>query len=166
MGNIYKRVISSDPFSTVEECQKQLEGLLQNEVQERLQALTSEKGKQNSILVPPTESFGIGLSYIIREICQDEYTETIEASFGEMKRVWVLMQFSPAVENHLLESWQQHQRRYRLSVVGKFAALTLTLLASVYGLLQFDTWTRGYYTKRLLVGVPVVIIIAAVLLFG
>ena len=33
-------------------------------------------------------------------------------------------------------------------------------------LLQVDTWTRGYYTKRLLVGVPVVIIALSFLLFA
>jgi hypothetical protein len=50
-------------------------------------------------------------------------------------------------------------------VVAKFAALVLAALASIYGLLQIDTLTRGYYSKRLLVGASAAIIAIAVALF-
>jgi len=165
MGNLYRQVVSSEPFYSVKECDQQLEILLLEAVRERLQTLASD-GVSQSVLLPDLNSFGISQSYISREICKDEFTETVSFSLGEMKRVHVLMEFSPVVEDHLLATWKQHERRHRLGVVGKFAALALSLLASVYGLLQFDTWTRGYYTRRLLVGVPVVIIMAVVLLFG
>jgi len=163
VGNLFRRVVSSEQYYTTEECHQHLEQQLQRAARERVQTLVAD-GDVQSIFAPDPDSFGIGLGYIMREICQDEYTETLTASFGEMKRVYVLMEFSPAVENHLLAEWKEHERRHRLGVVGIFAAATLSLLAGVYGLLRFDTWTRGYYTKRLLVGVPVVIIVAVVLL--
>jgi len=165
VGNLFRRVVSSEPYSTTEECHQHLEKQLQEAVRERVRTLIAESGEP-SILTPDFDSFGIGLSYIMREICQDEFTETVSASFGEMKRVHVLMVFSPAVEDHLRAQWKEYGRRHRLGVVGIFAAAALSLLAGVYGLLQFDTWTRGYYTKRLLVGVPVVIIVAVVLLLS
>ncbi len=40
---------------------------------------------------------------------------------------------------------------------GLLAAAVLGLLGAVYGLLKIDTWTKGYYTKRLFLGVPAVI---------
>ncbi len=163
VGNVYRRVVTSDLYSTIEECQLQLEGLLQEAVRERVEALVSERAERSALMLRP-ESFGIRIGYIMREICKDEYTEVVDASFGEMHRVHVLMEFTPAVENRLKTVWQEHERRHRLGIVGKYAGLALGLLASIYGLLQFDTWTRGYYTKRLLVGVPVVII-AVVFLF-
>jgi hypothetical protein len=38
------------------------------------------------------------------------------------------------------------------------ATLVVGGLALAYGLLKVDTWTRGYYSKRLFVGVPAAII--------
>lgn len=164
VGNVYRRVVTSDLYSTVEECQLQLEGQLQEAVRERVESLVSE-GVERSAFMPGPETFGISIDYIMREICKDEYTEIVDASFGEMRRMHVLMEFTPAVENRLKTVWQEHKRRHRLGIVGKYAGLALGLLASIYCLLQFDTWTRGYYTKRLLVGVPVVIIAVVVLFF-
>jgi hypothetical protein len=43
-------------------------------------------------------------------------------------------------------------------VVGAGAGSILGLLGLIYGLLKVDTWTRGYYTKRLFLGVPAAII--------
>ena len=162
VGNVYRRVVTSDLYSTTEECQLHLEWQLQEAVRERIEALVSE-GAERSTLVPEPDSFGVSIGYIMREICKDEYTETVDASFGKMKRVHVLMEFTPAVEKQLQITWQRFERRRRLTVVGMYAGLVLGLLASIYGLLQFDTWTRGYYTKRLLVGVPAVIIAVVVL---
>ena len=83
-----------------------------------------------------------------------------------MKQVHVLMEFTPHRE-HLLESWQNYLRRYRLTSVAQSRAVSWPLWPSSIGMLQFDTWTRGYYTQRLLWGVPAAIIaIAAVVLFA
>ncbi|MCA9230499.1 MAG: hypothetical protein KDA57_07600 [Planctomycetales bacterium] len=165
MGNVYRRVVTSDQYSTVEECHFQLEAKLREAVRERMQTLV-DSGADSLHQAPEPDSIGIGLDFIMREICQDEYTETTEASFGEMKRVHVLMEFNPAVETQLRMAWMRHERIHRLRVVGVFVAGTLSLLAGAYGLLQFDTWTRGYYTKRLLLGASAAIIVAVVLLLS
>ena len=107
---------------------------------------------------------GIGLDYIMSEICREEYTETVSSSVGDMKRVHVLMEFDSAIDNHLRAAWQRYERLDRLSSVGGIAGLVLAGLATVFGLLKFDTWTRGYYTKRLLIGVPSAIIAIILLL--
>lgn len=167
IGNVTRRVVASGPFSTVEECYAQLEALLQGAVRERVQTLLANRARLSMLAIDldsfGVDSFDIGLKYIVREICQDEFTETVSASFGEMKRVHVLLEFNPAVDGYLLAEWQKTERRHRLGVVGQFAAAVLSLLLLVYGLLKFDSWTQGHYTKRLLVGLPAVIIAVAVL---
>jgi hypothetical protein len=40
--------------------------------------------------------------------------------------------------------------------------MSLMGLAAVYGLLRFDTWSKGYYSKQLLVGGVLAIIALAV----
>ena len=108
---------------------------------------------------------GISLSYVMKEICRESYTETVDSSVGEMKKVHVLMEFTQSADDHLLLTWKTYQRQFRITLVAKIAAFVLATLAAVYGLLQLDTWTRGYYTGRLLVGVPAAIILLAVILF-
>ena len=43
-------------------------------------------------------------------------------------------------------------------MVGAGAGSVLGLIGLVFGLLKVDTWTKGYYTKRLFLGVPAAII--------
>jgi hypothetical protein len=101
---------------------------------------------------------GITIDYIRREIAQDEYLETVERSFGPMKKLYTLIEFTPAVDRELRARWDASQRQERITVVGVGAASVLGLLGMAWGLLKIDTLTRGYYTKRLFLGVPAAII--------
>jgi hypothetical protein len=73
-------------------------------------------------------------------------------------QVHLKLEFDPSIEQHLRNVWRQYQAGQRLGTVAFLASLGLLLLGSTYGLLKLDTWTRGYYSKRLLLGVPAVII--------
>ena len=42
--------------------------------------------------------------------------------------------------------------------------ISLTGLAAIYGLLRFDTWSKGYYSRQLLVGGTLAIIALVVVL--
>ncbi len=163
VGNVYRQVIVSDRYSTVDECFLDLEDRFQGVVQVRMQSLFA--GLPGSpFAIPRPTKMGIGLDYIMSEICREEYTETVSSSVGDMKRVHVLMEFDSAIDNHLRAAWQRYERLDRLSSVGGIAGVVLAGLATVFGLLKFDTWTRGYYTKRLLIGVPSAIIVLVLLL--
>ena len=164
VGDIYRTVVVSDPFTTVDECFAQLEQSIPDEVRRHLANIIPPQQKQlvKSHLL---DEMGVTLDYVMRQICQQEFTESYESSVGDMKRVHVLMEFSPEVEEHLRGRWQSLVRDDGLMVVVKIATLVLAVLASVYGLLQLDTWTRGYYTNRLLLGASAAIIAIAVILF-
>ena len=157
VGDVYRAVVASDPFSTADECFEQLEQLFPVEVERRLAKLVP-RDQRSHVESASLEASGVTLDYIMREICREQFTETTEHDFGAMKKVYVLMEFTPAIESHLLDSWQTYLRRYRLTAVAQIAGCVLATLAFLYGLLQIDTWTRGYYTRWLLWGVPAAIL--------
>ncbi len=163
VGNVYRTVVRSDPFSSEDECYAQLEKRFLPEVTKQLRRIVPYD-QQALVDTNSLAGVGISLSTIMKDICRESYTETLDSSVGEMKKVHVLMEFTPAVEKHLQQEWNSYQRRFRLGNVAGLAAIVLFAVAIAYGLLQLDTWSRGYYTKRLLFGVPAVIIaIVAVL---
>lgn len=158
VGNTYRRVVKSGQFRTVDECHDELEDKLRLAVFHRMAAEVTD-GPINPDLTRSTfEALGIGMDYIYTEICTDEYVENLEASFGPMVQVHLKLEFDPSIEQHLRNVWRQYQAGQRLGTVAFLASLGLLLLGSTYGLLKLDTWTRGYYSKRLLLGVPAVII--------
>jgi len=109
---------------------------------------------------------GIGVNYIRREIAKEEYLQTIERSFGPMKQLYTLLEFSPSVDRELRHRWEASQRQERFAFVGFGATSILSLLGLAWGLLKVDTWTKGYYTMRLFLGVPMAIMgTLAIILF-
>jgi hypothetical protein len=107
---------------------------------------------------------GIDVPYVRREIVAKDgaddaqYFETVQRSFGPMHKLYTQIEFTPSVDNELRRRWEAYERTYRLAAVGTGAGGIVGLLGLVYGLLKVDTWTNGYYTKRLFLGVPAAII--------
>jgi hypothetical protein len=154
-------VVSTDPYSTVEECHAALRQELLNVVHGRLKELAEAANGGEYAKVPELDYLGIRIEYILAELCPEEpgeYIETIETSVGPMTRVHTLVEFNEAQDKFLLDRWLVYARRQSIELVGGLAASIVAGLAVVYGLLRLDTWTRGYYTKRLFLGVPAAII--------
>jgi len=103
---------------------------------------------------------GIGIDFVRREMVPEnrEYYESIEHDFGTMKRLYTMLEFRPNVDKELLRRWDELRRGERFAVVGAGASSVLGLLGLAFGLLKVDTWTKGYYSKRLFLGVPAAII--------
>lgn len=68
-----------------------------------------------------------------------------------MVKVYTLLEYTPEFRNELQLRWRQHRSQQRLFEVGIVAACILGGLSLVWGVLKFDTVTKGYYTKRLIV---------------
>ena len=101
-----------------------------------------------------------------RDICQNHWVETLELGVGDMKRVYGLVEFNAAADRQLTKAYQDYERQFRVREVGGIAGIGLGSLALLFGLLKVDTWTKGYYTKRLFFGVPAVIIGFLFMLFA
>lgn len=167
VGNTHPVVVSTDPYSTAEECQLALQEKLSFVVQRRIDDLARAADGGSFTDSPGLESMGITIPYIYSELCpepEDYYIETVNASFGEMKRAHALVEFNEAQDRVLLQRWRDYARVESLMVVGGILSLAVAGLAFAYGLLQVDTWTRGYYSKRLFLGVPAAIIAVVFLL--
>ncbi len=166
VGNTRRVVVSTDPFVTVQECYVQLQDKLRNIVQGRVQELASAAhGGRRGVSTPRLELMGVSIGYVLSELCpEDDYVETLDTSVGEMKRAHALLEFNEAQDQYLLSRWRDYARVERIEMVSGAAAFAVAVVGFVFGLLKVDTWTRGYYTKRLFLGVPAAIIAVVALL--
>ncbi len=115
-------------------------------------------------------ALGIGPREIRRRFVTEEFIETrwSEALASEMQVVHLKLEFEPTQRDELLARWQAVESERRLGKVGMIGTSLLVLLAGFYSALRIDTATKGYYSKRLLLGATLVTIAVAavnVLLF-
>jgi hypothetical protein len=111
-------------------------------------------------------NIGIGTDYVRRFLVTKdpknndprEYVETVERSFGPMKKLYLQIEFTPSLDNELRRYWDSRRRQERFWMFGAGAFYVLGFIGCIFGLLKLDTWTKGYYTKRLFIGVPAAII--------
>jgi hypothetical protein len=172
VGKVLREVIVTDEWYTEPECERQRGILLMLKTYEHLQQLVGVGHEHRPIKLhmfsgedepvdsrlQELQSAGITLDYALREIATAEYLETNERSVGPMKKLYTLIEFAPGVDDELRRRWDAHQRRERVGMVGMGAGSVFALLGLTFGLLKVDTWTKGYYTKRLFLGVPAAII--------
>ncbi|WP_197530434.1 hypothetical protein [Bythopirellula polymerisocia] len=164
IGNVYRVSVASDPFFTEEECRRQLEAeQLPHAVCRRIEQLVAGDAGYPVQVASPLP-LGIGPDYILREICSDDFMETVDSSVGEMEQVHVLLEFNSSIDNQLRQAWLNYEQTRRLESFGKYAGFAFIGLAAAYGLLRIDTWTRGYYSQQLLWGSAVAIIAVVFLL--
>jgi hypothetical protein len=185
-GGVQREVIVTDLWSTEEECERMRDMLLLVKVYEHLQriGLAPVLELEDAVLLRPDGNFfsdpkvgfthssqydrvrsylselGVTLDFARRETAKDEYVEKVDrfSSVGPMLKLYTLVEFSPAVDRDLRRQWEARERSQRFKVVGAGAGSLVALLGFVFALLKVDTWTKGYYTKRLFIGVPLAII--------
>ncbi len=175
VGNTRRSVIVAGDFSTREECDREADRLLMLATADHLAELTGTSfvttHADQTIMLPggsktiaktddrirQLQRMNVGLDFVRREIAKDEYEETVQLSFGPMKRLYTLVEFTPSVDTDLLGRWDAIRRQERFAVVGAGAGSVLGLIGLAFGLLKVDTWTKGYYTKWLFLGVPAAI---------
>jgi hypothetical protein len=137
---------------------------MRSAVSERITDLAREATGKPYLNIPDLESMHLGNVYIRRELLTDVYVADGEASFGPTKTAWGLLEFTAAQDQQLLEAWKRYARRDGMAITAVISSLVVAGLGVVLGLLKLDTWTRGYYTKRLFLGVPAAIIALVALL--
>jgi hypothetical protein len=172
VGEVWREVLVTEEWSTEPECQRAADIGLLLKTYEHVQRLVGdsfdrrwpdyrliagEPGEVNYRL-DQLRSAGITVDFIRREIAKAEYLETVNRSVGPMMKLHTLVEFTPSVDRDLRRYWDSYRRQARLAGVGLGAGGILSLLGLAYGLLKVDTWTKGYYTKRLFLGVPAAII--------
>jgi hypothetical protein len=174
-GNIWPQVVVAGDYATPDECDFETDRLLLEKTWQHFQRVVGpapnrawpySENQQDTARAMLAE-YDIGLDFIRREIVpQDgEYLEKVQSpSLGPMYRLHTLMEFSPQVEAKFKAKWAARWQYGRVAALGAISGLTLAAIGLLLGLLKVDTWTKGYYTKRLFVGVPLAIAALVVLL--
>jgi hypothetical protein len=159
VNGVRRVVIEAGPYTQLQECHDELRRKMVDAVQSHVTALVHEKTADPNAYVPPIAQLGIGEGYITRELLRPEvYVEDGNASFGLTKTAWGLLEFNENADANLLNAWKAYARRSRIRGMVLLAGLAVSVLGGILALLKIDTWTRGYYTKRLFLGVPAAII--------
>jgi hypothetical protein len=159
-------VVSGDPFIDADLARDALRQKLRDVVRIRLTDVAESASGGNQAYVPELERVGLSDEFIESELCLDKYVETVSTSVGKMKRAHALVEFAEAKDQLMFERWRLYAQQESIEDVGQFAMLAVGCLGMVYGLLKVDTWTRGYYTKRLFIGAGTAIIALVMLMLA
>ncbi len=176
-GDVRREVIATDPFATDDECYHAGDVSLMLKAYDRLEQLTGQTAlgldgsplpvaSQDGAHLARMYAMGMTPEFLRRElVAKDpesnesrEYLETVTSSVGPMKKLYMQIEFTPAIDREMMQFAEAYSRQERFAAVGFGAGSVLTLLTMVWGLLKIDTATKGYYTKRLFLGVPAAII--------
>jgi hypothetical protein len=158
VNGVRRVVIEAGPYTQLQECHNALRQEMVKAVQSHLHAVVVERTHDPLATVPPLAALGIGENTITREFLVDQFVEDSEASFGLTKTAWGLLEFNENADANLYNAWRAYARRSRIRMIVLLAGLAVSAVGGVFALLKIDTWTRGYYTKRLFLGVPAAII--------
>jgi hypothetical protein len=179
-GDTLREVVEVGEYSTTSECVKRSQQRVMVAVWEHLQSLighyvgvasfnnhgrdadssSSEDLNRYYSAIGQLGRAGITYDFIRREIITNEYIEEVERSFGKMHRMYTQLEFRPGVDQQLRARWIRAEQSGRVQAVSLVAIVSLALVGLVWGLLKVDTMTRGYYSKRLFLGVPALLVLA------
>ncbi len=158
VGNVVRRVVSEGPHATADVAYERVQAKIGEAVHKHLSEVIAEE-KRAEVAVPPLNELGITPRWIRENVVTEEhYASTDTSVANDMQTVFVRLEFSPRTTDALVEAWQMQARQGRVSMVGMMASGLLAAMGGVWGLIKLDTATKGYYTKRLFIGVPLAII--------
>jgi hypothetical protein len=162
----YPVVSVTDPFASKHEADRQVSQQIVIAASEVVSDLVGHYGPHHSDLLGMDQNtqyqlamdhlWGMNLTpgMLRNKVWRDEYVEHLDLSLpsGPMLRVHTLLVFDQDVQSELQERWRQRQAQKRLHFLGMGAGGVLGILALAWSMLKFDTLTKGYYTKWLVIG--------------
>jgi len=146
--------LSVGPYSTVEECQAQLDLELPDQVNRYIERALWRESGDAWVDVP--------LEYIHAQIAAPDaslptpYVERRQHTVGTMYTLHVRLKYDRKVQGELRAMARQSLVNSRLRLTGAGAALVLALLGTMFGYLKIDAATRGGYRWRLKTGAALV----------
>ena len=143
--------VSSGPFATVAECQRDVQTKMREAVRDYLDQDLLEMGA--SRLVP------LSNSYLENLRIAQFHEEPTFASVGKMHQLHALLELTPQTKAVLIEAWHHGQVNERLFYLGGGLALVLGFLATVWGYLKLDTATHSRYSGRLGLAASILIVL-------
>ncbi len=181
VGDTWQELVVTDEYATPEECYREADRLLLLTTRQHLQTLIGDgdgsyevarteystghnRDAATNAIAAELSKMGITIDYVRRKIAKKEWLATRDHDFGPMKKLYTLVEFSSPIDRELEQCWDAYHRQTRLAMVGVGAGSIVGLLGLAFALLKIDTLTKGYYTKRLFIGVPAAIILGLLLM--
>lgn len=154
--NVYRHVVNSSWYPTEEDCRARINPLIEEAVINYLHQTVGDHGMG---LVHSLPQLGITSDFIRDNLVADEFYKTrgFEHEDG-LTNLYVLLEIDSVESDFMVAQWRAHARLHRIAWVRNLMVGVMLSLAGVLGLIKIDTATKGYYTKRLFIGVPAAII--------
>ncbi|HYO26142.1 MAG TPA: hypothetical protein VEQ85_14470, partial [Lacipirellulaceae bacterium] len=162
VGNVRRVTVEAGPYSTLRECTAELHREIDRAVHERVKMLVYAHLHRRAY-VPELEWLPLEPDFALRECMTDHHVQHNETTMGRFMTCWALLEFTPEHDERLLAAWKAYARRDGIATTLVISLVVLSIVGGVWLLLKLDTWTRGYYSKRLFLGVPAVIIVLLLL---
>lgn len=127
-GDAYQMSVTVGPYTSRMECDANMIANLQEEVAQYVE-----------IILGPDAARYVKLpdNYIREEMIKDRWEEPVEASFGPMVQLHVLLEFDSDTRQLVEKQWHRHRVQQRLWYAGGGLGVGLLLLTLVYGYLKF-----------------------------
>lgn len=167
VGGVYRQVTAAGPWSDAVDCHRGADDLAYAAVQKYLAEIASDELHVPLVSVPELARLGISKNWIRQNIvCShpEPFIQSTQSSVGPMNTLYTQLEIDPNDREFLRERWRDYVRRDRIAAVAAGGSFLLGGIGLLFGLLKLDTWTKGYYTKRLFLGVPAAIIGTGMLL--
>ncbi|MEX2170259.1 MAG: hypothetical protein WD851_13180 [Pirellulales bacterium] len=169
VGGVYRQVTAAGPWSDAVDCHRGADDLAYAAVQKYLAEIASDELHVPLVSVPELARLGISKNWIRQNVvCShpEPFIQTTQSSVGPMNTLYTQLEIDPNDQEFMRERWRDYVRRDRIAAVAAGGSFLLGGIGLLFGLLKIDTWTKGYYTKRLFLGVPAAIIGVMLLLLN
>lgn len=152
VGNDYFVTVTVGPHADRELCDRAMTEELRRATEQYIDQLIGAEGAGQLVRLP--------MSDVRRQIVQEEYQETVQASFGPMINLHALLKFDKEMQQRIVLAHEQALVRGRIGMAAGGSGLLMVILGTMFGYLKLDTATRGYYSGRLKIAAAAVILTA------
>lgn len=157
IGGTLRSVLSSGPYATDDECLRDRRQQLSIQALQYVRA-NVDRDPPGDFTAFDAAYLGVSYSELANRLLRDEHWKKSDATFAEMRTLYSLVEIDSADGHWLIDAWRAKRSEGKIEAAVVGGGGVLSLLAVAFGLLKLDEATKGYYTKRLLLGVPAVII--------
>lgn len=160
-GAVYIDTYAVGPYSTPAECvdpqREQLVQAIRKFLDDSQPAGSEEMIYAPDALLGPDAPLGMSTYELYQRFVKDRYLTESDSSILPMYTLHTLVVIDERGGEELIERTIAKAHSEQLEKVGVLSCGVLGLLALAFGLLKLDESTKGYYTGRLLIGVPAAI---------
>lgn len=138
---IDREVVSSGPYSRVQDCAEGLD----EELQKAIDAYIDWQLKRDNA----HQFVSVDLGYIHDHLVKERARYQVNSSVGEMQQSDALVEFDQSFRDLVKHRWDDARAKSRLLLAGLFGGGAIGVLALLFSFFRLDNATRGFYSGRL-----------------